>query len=215
MAGAGEARRSALRGSAAIAERILRRASGLGIRFFRFFDREIHPGSPPRHATLELSYATELQLVDLCGRAELDLRTASVAAAFERGDVCVVAYEGGRLAGYCWLAFAPLPHLDGVWVRFAADAVWTYKSLVLPAFRGRGIAPLLYRFADQRCLERQRRCSVICVESHNASSISAALKAGYAHAGSAGYLRRGGLFFDWYSTPIRRDGASFFVPDGA
>lgn len=203
-----------MKASDSLSARLLRKVSGLGLRVFRFFNRDIDREPPPAQGPFHLSFASEPQLLDLCGRQELDLRSGAVSAAFERGDLCVVAYEGTRLAGYCWLAFAPLPHLDGVWVRFAPNVVWTYKSLVLPAYRGRGIAPLLYRFADQTCLERQRICSVICVESHNGSSANAALKAGYADAGAGGYLRWGRIYYDWYSTLVRRNGVSFFRPDG-
>jgi GNAT superfamily N-acetyltransferase len=162
---------------------------------------------------VDLGFATELQLLDLCGQPELDLRASSVAAAFARGDLCVAAYDRQRTAGYCWLAFAPLRHLDDVWVRFGPHVVWTYKSLVLPQYRGRGIATLLYRFADRACRERHRTLSVVCVERHNPASIRAAQKAGYADAGTGGYVRRGRVFFDWYSSPLRKDGVSFFIPD--
>ena len=53
---------------------------------------------------------------------------------------------------------------------------------------------------------------MICVERRNTSSIRAAQKAGFADAGAGGYLRRGRVFFGWYSSPLRKDGVSFFIP---
>lgn len=184
----------------------------MGLRRFRLFTRELQHPAASTAGGLRIDFATELQVVDLCGRPELDLRAESVGAAFQRGDLCALAYDGKHLAGYCWFAFAPLRHLDDVWARFGAEVVWTYKSLVLQDYRGRGIAGMLYRFADGACLARNRRRSIICVESHNEGSASAALKAGYVDAGSAAYIRRGGLFLEWYSPRQLSHAVSFYVP---
>ena len=185
-----------------------------GFRLFRFFARPLEARGPPSSTSASIRLLGEEEVVVLCADPDLDLREGNVRAAFRRGDLCFGAFEGDALAGYCWLAFAPLPHLDGVSVEFASEVVWTYKSLVRPAYRGRGIAPVLYRCADAACLERSRNVSLICVESHNVPSISAALRAGYGNAGSAAYVRRGSFFADWYSPGlVQRYGLSFFVPD--
>jgi GNAT superfamily N-acetyltransferase len=185
-----------------------------GLRLFVLLSRSLatQPEQAPDGISLRvLAYEEVLRFGE---DATLDLRHEAVYAAHARGDVCVGAFERGALAGYCWLAFAPLHHLDGVSVQFGADVVWTYKSLVRNAYRGRGIAPALYRHADALCLERGRARSLICVESHNGASIAAALRAGYARAGRAAYIRRGRFFADWYSEGlISRYGLSFFVPE--
>lgn len=168
---------------------------------------------PSPLAGLDVRLQSERDVAALCGEQDLDLREPSVTAAYSRGDFCVAAYDGGLVAGYCWLAFAPLPHLDGVSVKFGRQVAWVYKSLVRPTHRGRGIAPHLYRYADAACRERGRTSSVICVESHNAPSVAAALRAGYADIGRAAYVRRGPVFLDWYSAPVREHGVSFFIPD--
>ncbi len=95
-------------------------------------------------------------MLPLCRDPQFDLSEDKVSAAYARGDLCVAAFDAGSPVGYCWFAFAPVPHLDGVWVEFHADAVWTHKSLVLPSHRGRGVAPALYRFADAVCVEHHR-----------------------------------------------------------
>lgn len=200
------------RGLRARTMRLLARYGGL--RLFGLLSRPLaaQPAAPPEGISLR---ALPCEAVLALGEdATLDLRHDAVHAAYARGDLCVGAFERGALAGYCWLAFAPLHHLDGVWVQFGADVVWTYKSLVLPAYRGRGIAPALYRHADALCVERGRVRSLICVESHNGASIAAALRAGYATAGRAAYVRRGRFFADWYSEGlVSRYGLEFFVPD--
>jgi len=182
-----------------------------GLRSFRFFARPLTTG-PSALAGFRIRPLQPADFAVLTRDPELDLRDEFIAAAQSRGDFCLGAYEDDRLAGYCWFAFAPLPHLDGVWVRFGSDVSWVYKSFVRPSDRGCGIAPALYRFANQACHERGRNTSLICVESHNAPSVQAALRAGYAEAGRGGYLRRAPVFVQWCSTAVKARGVSFFVP---
>jgi GNAT superfamily N-acetyltransferase len=195
---------------AKIAGRLARHA---GLRLFRLFSRplERRPGAVP--AGLGLRLLSLPEVLDLCSDPGLDLRRDAAAAAYARGDLCVAAFDADAVAGYCWLAFAPLPHLDGVWVRFDRRVAWTYKSLVLPSYRGKGIAPALYGFSDADSRERGCGDSVICVESHNRPSISAALRAGYSPSGYGGYLVRGSRLAAWSSPAAKRDGVAFFLPN--
>jgi len=180
-----------------------------GLRVFRFFARPLHP-EPVARSGFELRHLSLAEVLVQCGDGELDLRESAVRDAYARGDFCAGAFEGHVLAGYCWLAFAPLPHLDGVCVRFRPDVAWLYKSFVRAAYRGRGLAARLYRFPDQKCAALGRRTSVICVESHNGPSIGAARRAGYTHAGYAAYLRRAGRLSGWYSPGTGAMGVRFF-----
>ena len=181
-------------------------------RWFRFFERSLGAAPAlPVPPGLLLRQITEPEAGRWCA-AELDLREAGMAAAFGRGDLFVGAFAGDELVGYCWLAFAPLPHLDGVWVRFAPAAVWTYKSFVRATHRGRGIAPALYRALDGACLERGRNRSLLCVEWSNAPSVAAALRAGYFPAGYAAYLRHPSAVLAWRSPAARRQAIEFFRP---
>ena len=186
-----------------------------GLRMFRMFSRRLGPERRlERVQGIDFRLLRETDVMALCSDPGLDLRHDSVAAGYARGDVCVGALEGETVAGYCWLALAPVPHLDGVWVKFAQSVGWTYKSLVRPSHRGRGIAPALYRFADAAYLQRGRTCAVICVESHNRPSIRAALRAGYESGGYGGYLLRGQRLRAWSSPAARERGVSFFLPAG-
>jgi GNAT superfamily N-acetyltransferase len=195
-----------------LAARLSRHA---GLRLFRMFARPLEPAQEqPRELAqgVQLRLLGEQEVLALCQDPELNLRRDGVAAAYGRGDLCVGAFDSQALAGYCWSAFEPLPHLDGVWVRFDRLVAWTYKSLVRPSHRGRGIAPALYRFADGACLERGRRCSVICVESHNRPSAQAALRARYAPSGYGAYALRGPRILSWSSPAAKRHAVSFFLP---
>jgi GNAT superfamily N-acetyltransferase len=181
-----------------------------GLRVFRFFSRPLD--STLRAAPLPVRSMREDELLALCGDPELDLRAEGVRAAFARGDVCVAVPDRETVAAYCWFAFAPLHHLDGVWVRFGPQAAWTYKSLVRSSHRGRGIASALYRFGDAACRERGRATSLICVEEHNTPSISAALRAGYSPGGRAAYVRRGTALHAWYSRALADNAVRFYCP---
>ena len=185
-----------------------------GLRMFRMFSKVLRPERRLEPVPgIEVRLLRETDVMALCSDPSLDLRDDSVAAAYARGDVCVGALEGEAVAGYCWLALAPVPHLDGVWVKFAQSVGWTYKSLVRPSHRGRGIAPALYRFADATYLERGRTYAVICVESHNRPSIRAAFRAGYESGGYGGYVLRGRRLRAWSSPTARERGVSFFLPE--
>jgi GNAT superfamily N-acetyltransferase len=194
---------------AKVAGRLARHA---GLRLFRLFSRPLELRRSAAPSGLGLRRLSEFEVLDLCRDPKLDLRRDAVAAAYARGDLCIAAFDAGAVAGYCWLAFAPLPHLDGVWVDFDRRVAWTYKSLVLPSYRGKGIAPALYAFSDADSQERGCGDSVICVESHNRPSIGAALRAGYAPSGYGGYLLRGSRLRAWSSPAARAHGVAFFLP---
>lgn len=189
--------------------RVLARRAGL--RAFRFFRRTLDTSAAAGVPGIELRVLWEQDVAPLCRRAELDFQPAKVSAAYARGDLCAGAYESDQLVGYCWFAFAPSPHLDGVWVDFHEKGVWMYKSLVLPSHRGRGIAPMLYRFMDRLCAERGRKFSISCIETHNRPSIAAILRTGYEAAGYACYVRGSRKLLAWRSPGARLLGVRFFL----
>src|ERR1044071_6862148 len=154
----------------------------------------------------------EREALALCADPALDLVPLKVQAAFARGDVCVGGFQHGVFAGYCWFALSPLPQLDGAWLEFPDHVVYTYKSYVRPAFRGRGIAAAMYRFADALFLKQGRTHAVLCVESHNEPSIAAARRSGFADAGFAGYLG-GARLRAWRSRAAAGYGLRFFLPE--
>jgi GNAT superfamily N-acetyltransferase len=196
---------------------VVRRAGRrAGLRLFRFYARAVASDKAGlASAGLEVRALQAEAVLPLCPEDDLNLRPEMATAAFARGDVCVAAFVGGSLAGYCWLSSVSLPHLDGVWVEFAPEVAWVYKSFVRPPYRGRGIAAALYGFTDREAHHRGRTLSVICVETHNTPSVAAALRAGYRGVGSAGYLHRGRLLVDWYSSWARSRGIAFHVPKPA
>jgi GNAT superfamily N-acetyltransferase len=182
------------------------------LRVFRVFARRLHHRpTGVDQARTDHRLLSEREAFAACADASLDLAAEKVQAAYSRGDLCVGAFVGDTLAGYCWFAFSAAPHLDGVWLDFPADLVYTYKSYVRPVYRGRGMAAAMYRFADGAALVRGRKAAIICVESHNWPSIAAALRGGFSRVGYAAY-RSGNRLRAWCSTAAADQGLRFFVP---
>jgi len=183
-----------------------------GLRVFRIFSRRLRERVDAAAQPTDCRLLKEREAMALCADPTLDLVPSKVQAAYARGDLCVGAFKHGVFAGYCWFALSPLPQMDGAWLEFPDHVVYTYKSYVRPAFRGRGIAAAMYRFADALFLKQGRTHAVLCVESHHGSSIAAALRAGFADAGYAGYV--GGVRLrPWRSRAAAGHGLRFFTPE--
>lgn len=183
-----------------------------GLHLYRVFRRPL--GAAKRiHAADELRCRalTLRELLPLCGDAELDLREAMVREAAVRGDLCVGAWRGRELAGYAWFSYAEAPHLDGVWVRVPAEAVYRYKVLVRAAWRNRGVARVLYAAADPLAALPGRRFVLTCIAPHNAASIAASLKGGDAPLGWLGYWRFSGAFLSYHDRKVRKHGPRFYL----
>src|SRR5215210_6925259 len=96
------------------------------VRVFRLFSRPlaVAPRSPtPPGFHIEL--LDERESLVLAKTPELELTEEKIRSAYKRGDVCLAAFDKRNPVAHCWLAFNPLPHLDGVWVDFAKEAAWT------------------------------------------------------------------------------------------
>jgi ribosomal protein S18 acetylase RimI-like enzyme len=183
-----------------------------GLRVFRVFGRRLRAWAGAAAQDIDCRLLPEHEVLALCADPALDLLPAKVKAAYRRGDLCVGAFQQGEFAGYCWFALSPAPHMDGAWLEFPDHVVYTYKSYVRPAFRGRGIAAALYGSADAHFVERGRSHAVICVETHNEPSLAAARRCGFDAAGYAAYVR-GGRLLAWCSGAAAGYGLRFFVPE--
>jgi len=183
-----------------------------GVRVFRIFGRRLRAWAGPAASRVDCRLLPQSEVLGFCADPTLDLVPSKVQAAYRRGDLCVGAFQQGELAGYCWYALSPAPHMDGAWLAFPEHVVYIYKSYVRPEFRGRGIAAALYGFADAHFIERGRSHAVLCVESHNGPSIAAARRCGFAEAGFAAY-RVGARLRAWRSRAAAGYGLRFFVPE--
>jgi GNAT superfamily N-acetyltransferase len=176
----------------------------------RIFVRQLGAGTWDP-AGLDYRLLGERDVLPVCADPSLELAASKVKDAYRRGDLCVGAFDGAHLAGYCWFALSAAPYLNGAWLEFSSELVYTYKSYVRPAFRGRGIAAAMYRFADPVFLECGRETAIICIESHNWPSIAAARRGGFTGAGYAvcvGDARS----LAWCSSKAAGCGLRFYVP---
>jgi GNAT superfamily N-acetyltransferase len=168
--------------------------------------RRLHAADVLRCRALSLA-----ELLPLCADPELDLREAMVRDAATRGDLCIGAWRGEALAGYAWFAYAEAPHLDGVWVRVPAEAVYRYKVLVRPGWRRRGVAGFLYAAADPLVARPGRGFVVTCIAAHNGASIAASLKSGDAPLGWIAYGRFSNYFLPYHDRLVRESGPRFYL----
>ena len=183
-----------------------------GVHVFRVFHRRLEPAAawpiPPGY---DMRVMTQDEVLAECREPALDLSETSVRAAYARGSLCIGARRGEALVGYVWFAFDTAPHLDGVWVRVPAPAIYRYKAFVRPAHRGKGIAPAMYRHADRVFADRGREAVVNCIATHNFASIAASVRSGARPLGRLAYWRSASRFLSFHSRAVRQLGLRFYV----
>jgi len=149
----------------------------------------------------------DTELLAYCADPELELRESMVRS----GNTCIGAFSGGELAGYAWFAYDDAPHVDGVRVRVPGEAIYRFKTFVRPAWRGRGIAPFLYRAADELVARRGRGYVVNCIALQNTASIAASLRSGDAPLGHLGYWQAGRRFIALRTRGVELFGLRFYL----
>lgn len=184
------------------------------LHLFRVFSRKLDPSAMQTAAPgLELRMLSEAELLVWSADPELDLGERMIRDALRRGGVCVGAVAGGELAGYVWFAYHAAPHLKGVWVQVPAEAIYRYKSFVRPAYRGRRIAPSLYRFADGVVSRPGREYVIDCIDTHNFASIAATKTSGGKTLGYLAYWQAGSRFISAHSQSLKRSGFRFYLKE--
>lgn len=191
---------------------ISRALSLTGIHVWRVFARRLGAGQLPAPSGVELRFATADELRARWSDAELEFTEPKARDAFARGEACVGAFDGVRLVAYAWYAVAPAPHSNGLWMDFDRRAVYIYRAFVTPRYRGRGIAPALFRFADRLFLERGRQIALLCVEASNEPSVAAARRSGAHGVGYCAYWHGAGRFFTLRTPGVRHVGFRFCLP---
>lgn len=197
---------------ARITRLLLRLARAAGVRAYRVMSRPLAALAVAPPAGIAIRPIGEAELIAHCADSELGLSAAKSRASFSRGEVCIGAFDGAKLAGYAWFAFQPAPHTDGLWMDFDRRAVYTYRAFVRPGHRGRGIAPALYRCADAVFLERGRSLAILCIELGNRASLVAAERSGARFAGFTFYVRTAGRLVGLRSEGVRKLGYRFYLP---
>lgn len=197
---------------------MIRRALGrisrrLGIFVYAVLVRPLDAREPAAPPGIALRLLSAREALAACAEPALELATDSVQAALDRGEACVGAFEAERLVGYAWFARQAAAHVEGIWMDFGHEAVYIYRALVRPEYRGRGIAAAMYRAADRPFLAQGRSSAVICIDSSNRASLRAAKRSGARTAGFAGYFKAGRMFFPFDTPGARRIGFGFHRPE--
>jgi hypothetical protein len=135
----------------------------------------------------------ELEYRFLCGddvraaasdpRHELD---ASFAQRSESGrDFCFAAFHGSRLASYSWYAIETIEpeHSFGAGLKLPRDAVYLYKALTVPDYRGKQIHGAALSRAAEHFLQRGAAQMVAIVDFANRASMRSHIKLGFLPAG--------------------------------
>ena len=181
-----------------------------GIRVARVVVRPLEGSAQPTASeTIRCRLVTETELRLWSFDPALQLNEAQVRSAFERGDVCVGAFERWRLVGYQWLGFRPTPHVAGLWVQFRPSDCYLYKTYVHPSYRGLGIAGLL-NAAGHEIAARHDRSRVICfIDLKNTASWQAAKRSGSFTAGYVAYIAWFGRAIAFRTAGASRQGFRF------
>ena len=178
-----------------------------GLHVLGVYCRKLGAGAGVCAEDLRARVLGEAELLACCADPELELRESMVRG----GSTCVGAFSGGVLAGYAWFAYDDAPHVNGVRVRVPGHAIYRFKTFVRPAWRGRGIAPFLYRAADDLVARRGRDTVVNCIALQNAPSIAASLRSGDAPLGRLGYWQSGKRFLALHSAGVEDFGLKFYL----
>lgn len=192
-----------------IAFRLLRR---LGIHAWQIFTRPLSSEGSRAPTGLELRVIAPQDALSAFADRALEMDARKAAEGFARGEICVGAFDGPRLAGYAWFAQQPAPHSAGIWMGFDSRAIYVYRAFVNPRYRGRGIAPALYAFADPLFLKAGKTFAVLCIEATNSASLTAARRAGGQRVGHAVYWHRGSRFRFWRTRGVGPSGFRFYMP---
>ena len=167
-----------------------------------------HTGSPD----IDMRLVEWDELFELAADPELDLDAGFLTAAKARGDICVGAFDGGRLVSYLWRAFHPLPAEEGFWVRFDPPNRYGYKAFTRPSHRGLRIQSALAPTTDRMLLERGYTHAISYVESDNYASIRSDVHHGNVRIGYAGWFNGFGLRRTFSTPGAREHGFEFFDP---
>lgn len=165
------------------------------------------PAVPPNY---ELRILTSREISNHVDVPRLDFRSAFVANALARGDLCIGAFDRGRLAAYTWRALSgPVAHRGGWEVTWKSGLVYRYKSLTLPEYRGLHLDAALSKNIDRHLAERGYPMGLSFVETVNLSSLRSVARKGRRCIGYAGYVDRFGFHIPFRTPGCRALGFTF------
>ena len=185
-----------------------------GLRLFFIFRRSHHGVATTHQAgdQIEMRIVEWDELFRYADDPAMELDGAFLRDAKARGDICVGAFDEGRLVAYIWRAFQPLPAADGFWVRFDPPNRYGYNAFTLPSHRGKHLQGALAPATDPLLTERGYTHAIGYIESHNFASIRSALRQDNVRIGYAGSISLMGRRRTFSSKGARQQGFFFFDP---
>ena len=127
-------------------------------------------------------------------RSEYELDEQILASIDGHNVVCIGALVDDELAGYMFLCTAPVnPDRNsggkiytGIGLEFNERTRYLYKVLVVPSFRGKGIASNMMRFAARHFYSQSIACIVTTTDWTNSAFLRSTKSVGFIQTGTAG-----------------------------
>ncbi|HPC96307.1 MAG TPA: hypothetical protein PLU87_15275 [Sedimentisphaerales bacterium] len=111
--------------------------------------------------------------------------------AFERGDRCLLQFDGDALVGFAWIAASPLVEImGGFHFNLPDDTVYNYHSFTAPAYRGKGYQAARHLQLLEHIKETGQRRLFGYVDQTNLDSLKGVKKSGYAKIGVLRCIRK-------------------------
>lgn len=111
--------------------------------------------------------------------------------AFERGDRCLLQFDGDTLVGFAWIAASPLVEIMwGFHFNLPDDTVYNYHSFTAPAYRGKGYQAVRHLQLLEHIKETGQRRLFGYVDQTNLDSLKGVEKSGYAKIGVLRCIRK-------------------------
>jgi len=159
----------------------------------------------------ELARAFEFRLVtfeealNAASNPEYEMSADFVRSAFERGEVCLGAFAGKRLAAYTWRNRDVAPGPDDVWIRIAGSGVvYGYKTFVHSDYRGQRLNTTLGRSYDDGFARQGITREIGYVSLYNLPSLAAYFRDPmHEQIGYAGFAVWGRNFLSFRTRAVR------------
>lgn len=133
---------------------------------------------------LTARFATQADLEQMIRDTRWDIDDAKLRY-FASGDLCLLSFVGGKLAGYTWVHTLGRPELvPGLTLSVPSCYIYNYSALTLPEFRGAGLQPFRHRELLGRPEYGERRGLIGYVRYTNFASQNGQQKSGYRKVGT-------------------------------
>ena len=148
----------------------------------QFFESDLSRPLPSiqTRATPTLRVGSRADLTTFAdGFARLGVDLEDARERLDRGDVFFLAIARGELASLSWLSQNPT-WVDeaAVWLQLGAGEASVYGGVTLPAWRGFGLAPALWRYVEQWAHEQGLVRLITWVRADNVQSVKTTLRLG-------------------------------------